>query len=198
MFKPAPTKLTIGSLDRPTLSVEADYNPKEIALSRTVPWATKDHVGKDQLEPEYNGSQPRTLDLELFFDAFERNYSLQDVIINLERLATPDPTASDDTLHRPHYCVVTWGQGERAAFPPIRCIIESVTTKITMFAKDGAPLRIVANVKVREARMKNDARFDAAMEKQLASAASKAAGKAADELRDDAEWQRRQLCNELE
>lgn len=198
MFQRTTIKLTIGSLDDPDLAVETDYNPKEIALSRTVPWGTKNHLGKDALDPEFTGSQPRSMELELFFDSYETGYPLQDIITNLETMATPTINASDETKRRPHYCIVTWGQGKRAAFPPMRCVIESVTTKITMFARDGAPLRIVANVKVREARMSDDKGFDAAAAKQLAAMASNAERRASEKERTDADWRRRQLANELE
>ena len=199
MFQRASVKLTIGSLDDPNLAVETDYNPKDLTLSRSVPWGIKNHVGKDALDPEFTGSQPRSMDLELFFDSYEQGYPLQGVITNLEAMATPtDITSTDETKRRPHYCLVTWGQGERAAFPPMRCVIESVTTKITMFARDGAALRIVANVKVREARMSNDGRYDAAAARQLAVMASNAEKRASDDQRTDAEWRRRQLANELE
>ena len=199
MFKKATAKLSIGSLDKPSLSIETDFNPKEVSLARTVPWSDKNHVGKDAMTPEYTGSQPRSLDLELMFDGYEINYALTDPIAILEELATPtDITSGTEKERRPHYCVVTWGCGKRAAFPPFRCVIESVTTKITMFAKDGAPLRVVANVKVREARMNDDKRFDAAEAKQLAWVSSKADGRTSDEQRQDAEWRRRELENELE
>lgn len=199
MFTRATVKLTIGSLDEPGLCVETDYNPKEISLARTVPWSDKNHVGKDPLDPEFTGSPPRSLDLELLFDAVEQGLSLQGIITNLETMATPsDITSSDVTKRRPHYCLVTWGQGERAAFPPLRCVIESLTTKITMFARDGAPLRLMVTLKVREARMTNDTRFDAAQAKQLAMQAANADKRASDDARAAAEWQRRQLANELE
>src|SRR6185312_16588516 len=101
------------------LAVETDYNPKELALSRSVPWGINNHVGKDALDPEFTGSQPRSMELELFFDGYEQGKTLHYVIINLERMATPaDHTATDETKRRPHYCLVTWGQGDRAAFPP--------------------------------------------------------------------------------
>jgi len=199
MFHRATVKLTIGSLDNPDLAVETDYNPKEVALSRTVPWGPKQHVGGTELDPEFTGSQPRSMDLELFFDSVETGYPLQGIITNLETMATPmDHTATNETKRRPHYCLVTWGQGERAAFPPMRCVIESVTTRITMFARDGAPLRLVANIKVREARLSNDKDFDGAAAKQLARMARDAEKNASDANRSDAEWRRRQLENELE
>ena len=199
MFNRATVKLTIASLDNPDLAVETDYNPKEVALSRTVPWGPKQHVGGTELDPEFTGSQPRSLEIELFFDAFETGYPLQGIITNLETMATPmDHTATDETKRRPHYCLVTWGQGERAAFPPMRCVIESVTTRITMFARDGAALRIVANIKVREARFSDDARFNGAAAKQLAASARNAEQRGSDAARSDAEWRRRQLANELE
>ncbi len=151
MFTGSIAKLSIGSLDNTKLSVEAHYNPKDLAYQRSVPWSAHplaDKAAKDQLEVEFTGAQPRTMELELLFDAFETTGTVQAQVDILDELA-----AVDGKLKRPHYCVVTWGErGVR----PLRCVIESLTVKYTMFDRMGAPKRAVCNVKVREAHLRGD------------------------------------------
>jgi len=162
MFKGSVAKLSIGSLDNTKLSVEAHYNPKDLAYQRSVPWSAHplaDKTAKDQMEVEFTGAQPRTMDLELLFDAFETSGTVQATVDVLDVLA-----AVDDNLRRPHYCVVTWGdQGVR----PLRCVIESLTVKYTMFDRMGAPKRAVCNVKVREAHLRGD--FEGTERDQMAA-----------------------------
>jgi len=143
-FEPARVKLSIGSLDDPSLAVHAQYNPKEVQLKRTVPWT--DH--KKEIV-EFGGTKPRAMSVELLFDGFEQHRSIQPQLDVLERLATVRGHARDNdpALQRPHWCVVAWGD----AMPKLRCVIESVTVKYSMFSDDGTPLRAVATVELKEA-----------------------------------------------
>jgi hypothetical protein len=153
MFKPSTAKLSIGSLDNPDLSIDAHYNPKELSFSRTVPWSPHPLANKnggDQLEVEFTGAQPRTMELELLFDGYESGTSVQECIDVIETLASVRKAEGEADERRPHYCVVAWGDG---GVKPLRCVIESVTVKYTMFDRTGTPLRAIANVKVREAHL---------------------------------------------
>ena len=143
-FTGASTKLSIGSLDKPTLAVHAQYNPKELQLKRTVPWT--EH--KQEIV-EFGGTKPRAMSVELLFDGYEQHRSIQPQLDVLEHLATVrDRTEEkDEALQRPHWCIVTWGN----AMPSMRCVIESLAVKYTMFASDGTPLRAVATVELKEA-----------------------------------------------
>jgi hypothetical protein len=145
-------KLTIASIDA-DLHVEAQYNPKELAFQKQVPWTPMvSTVGDDaagQLVLNYGGDQSRSLTLELVFDGFETNENVQYTVENLELLGMPrDPQSRDPEWRRPHRCVVTWGPGN---FRPFRCVIESVATKYTMFGEDGTPLRAICTVALKEA-----------------------------------------------
>lgn len=172
-FKNTMAKLAIGSLDDSRISVEAHYNPKELGAAREVPWSTRNQ-SKDAFDIEFTGSQPRTMELEMLFDCYEQEagVTVQDQLDVLEVLANPrDPHAKDAELLRPHYCVVTWGE---KGMHPMRCVILSLATKVTMFATDGTPRRATANVKIREVRIHRsdvDAGFDA----QVTAAARRAA-----------------------
>ncbi len=158
-FAPARAKLTIGSLDDPKLEVSAQYNPKEIDLQRTVGWKSLNprnvphhrRHDEDANDLEYTGGEGRTLSIEMLFDGFETNTSVEPQMEALDQLATsrnPQLKAANHELRRPHQCVVVWGvKGMR----PLLCVIESLAVKYTMFDADGMPLRGVATVKVKEA-----------------------------------------------
>lgn len=153
-------KLTNGSLDNSNLQVVAQYNPAELQFEKAVPWTQ--HSSRDnrpwfrrseraQADLEFTGAPGRGLSLELLFDGFETNCSVDDDAETLEELASvQDPDSDQDELRRPHYCVVTWGDDGMTAF---RCVIESVTTKYTMFSRSGKPLRALCSVKLREANV---------------------------------------------
>ena len=110
-FKNTMARLAIGSLDDTGISVEAHYNPKELGAQLPVGWPTRTRRSPGST-CEYDGSQPRTMSLEMLFDSYEQdeNATVQDQLDTLERLASPrDPDATTADLLRPHYCVVTWG-----------------------------------------------------------------------------------------
>jgi phage protein U len=157
-------KLAIGSIDKLELAVDAHYNPKELQSQRDVPWATRSQ-SHDAFDIEFTGSQPRTMDLEMLFDAYEQRGSVQaqlDVLEELASVRVPASKISDEL--RPHFCVVTWGE---KGMRPLRCVITSLTTKVTMFDSDGTPRRAIANLKVREIRI--DAREEANAEERIAT-----------------------------
>ena len=141
----APTaNLMIGSLEPgyASLGVIAQYNPKELQIEKPVPWTEKGaslHFDRPGL---------RTTTVELLFDGYEHATSVQAPIDVLEKLSTAqDLTDRFEARRRPHWCVATWGQ---AGIPPLRCVIESLTTKYTVFGRDGTPLRAVCTVKLKE------------------------------------------------
>jgi hypothetical protein len=161
-------KLTIGSLDDPSLTVSAQYNPKDIQIDRSVSWGqnngrdnrpTEDRPEGSQ-DAEYTGSPPRTMTVELLFDRYEVNptdwsqtRSVEPVVEALDRMACVQrPELVADRDRRPHHCIVTWGAGSACqGVRPFRCVIESLATKYTMFDRDGTPVRATCTVKLREA-----------------------------------------------
>lgn len=160
MFTRSIARLSIGSLDDASLSVDAHYNPKELQFQREVPWATHqlaNHSEEDALAVEFTGSRPRMMELELLFDCYERTpqddpRTIEQLVDVIETLATVRDPKADATHRRPHYCIVTWGD---SGVKPLRCVIESVAVKYTMFDRLGTPLRAICNIKVREARLKD-------------------------------------------
>jgi hypothetical protein len=153
-------KISIGSLDGGP-KVEAQYNPKELEISKTVPWSKVNEANKsngkstqDQgIHLEFTGAEGRSISVELLFDGYElkaggRGVDVAACVADLETLASVRvPGSKKEDERRPHRCVVTWGK----ALNEFRCVIESLSTKYTMFSPEGVPLRATCVVKLKEA-----------------------------------------------
>src|SRR5512140_2927212 len=131
--------LSIGSLDAVNLTVVADYNPKELQIDKQIPWhqhnslpiAKRTRDG-EQTDAEINSVPARSMTIELLFDGFEDNRSVQPQLDTLEAMSSiRNPDSKDESLRRPHYCLITCGA---AGIRPFSCVIESLSTKLTMFA----------------------------------------------------------------
>ena len=69
-------------------------------------------------------------------------------VADLETLASVRvPGSKKEDERRPHRCVVAWGE----VLSEFRCVIESLSTKYTMFSPEGKPLRATCVVKLKEA-----------------------------------------------
>ncbi|HVK87178.1 MAG TPA: hypothetical protein VM513_23820 [Kofleriaceae bacterium] len=55
-FQPAKAKLTIGSLDDTSLTVSAQYNPKELQVDQNVPWKKPEAATQTSTQPAAGGS----------------------------------------------------------------------------------------------------------------------------------------------
>ena len=154
--------LTIFSPDDPSssLQVEAQYNPKELEITRAVPWMkhqfanlgspkTMKEAAKERghLSLEFTGTDSRSVTVELLFDGYENQRSVGPQVDKLEKLATVrDPQSPLEDMRRPYRCVVVWGETLRN----FRCVIESLAIKYTMFSRSGVPLRATCTVKLKE------------------------------------------------
>lgn len=158
-FLPARAKLWIASLDKPELELHAQYNPKELQVDKQIQWS--DHGQRDnrteaertdsstQSDLEFNGVGERTIQLELLFDGYEKGVSVEPDVERLEELSTVhNPEASEEV--RPHHCLVGWGV-QLGGMRPFPCVIESLSTKYTMWDTNGTPLRATCTVKLKEA-----------------------------------------------
>ncbi len=154
MFQRAATKLSIASLDD-DVTVEAQYNPKELQISHTIGWSDHPSIAGQNTNTltEFAGTKPQTLSIELLFDGYETDgvagtCTVEEHIARLKTLATVRfPDSEKEHERRPHYCLVAWGE---RGLPPLRCVIESLTTKYTMFSRTGQVLRATVTVAVKE------------------------------------------------
>jgi hypothetical protein len=149
--RPEEGVIWIGSLDNRDLTVKAQYNPKELQVDKNIPWSKKNqanNANKDGLHLEFTGAEGRTMSVELLFDGYEEKKSVAGPVADLNEMASViDPESPDENKRRPHKCIATWGSTIQA----FTCVIESLSTKYTMFSEAGAPLRATCTVKLKEA-----------------------------------------------
>lgn len=144
--------VSIASCDA-NIQVDAQYNPGNLQVDLTVPWQKKSQTNKSNetgIQLEFTGAEGRELTLELLFDEYEtgNGKAVADKIAALNQMCSVlNANDPDETKRRPHLCIVTWG----TTIPKFKCVIESLSTKYTMFSEKGAPLRATCTVKLKEA-----------------------------------------------
>lgn len=153
-FDPAKEKISIASLDEPNnpeFLVKAQFNPKELQIDKSIPWSKVNQANQSNekgIHLEFTGAEGRSLTLELLFDGYETGQSVAGTVGTLEKLASVwKPESEKEDERRPHRCVAVWG----TALQNFRCVIESLSTKYTMFSTEGVPLRATCTVKLKEA-----------------------------------------------
>jgi hypothetical protein len=165
--------MEIGSLDSGGLNVKAQYNPKELQIDKTVPWQKHGKANANGLQLEFTGADPRVMSVELFFDGYEDNNpgKVEGPINTLETLTKVMDETGPAEKRRPHHCVVVWGNAS-GGYNKFKCVIDTMSTKYTMFSSSGAPLRATVTLKLKEA----DRVTMAKSEGSAPAAASKDAG----------------------
>jgi phage protein U len=162
-------EVSIGSLDDSGLTVYAQYRPHQLQIDKAATWNSHpNRKPENDLQLGYGGGGARSTSMELFFDAAEiPGGSVEESINKLTELASVrNPGSKDRRMQRPHHCVLVFGHVYQGAF---QCVIESLSTKITMFSPDGYPIRATVTVKLKETNSVDMSEED---ERQTRAAAS--------------------------
>jgi nucleoid-associated protein YgaU len=140
----------VGGGSKPGAPVDRipfQFNPKELAISKSAKWERKNARGsKSAGPPEFTGADPCKLTVELFFDATDTMDS--SVVARVEQLfACCVPT--DDSLGKkkasPPLVVLQWGKVKSFA-----AFVTSVQAKYTLFTAEGTPIRATCSVAMEE------------------------------------------------
>lgn len=140
-----PLKLTIVTIDGPTIQVTAQYNPKEISLDKSVPWNKHKNPKGDIPMLEFTNAENRSMSLELFFDKFEAKGSVQPDVEKLTRMTMINASAGSEEEKHPPRVIVAFGIASW-----FRGVIESLGVKYTMFDEKGMPVRATCSLKIKE------------------------------------------------
>lgn len=140
---------TIPDHGEDAITVEAQFNPKELQIESPITWKEHPAIGAQSVATkpmEFSAMGAETMKVELIFDAFEEDSNaVIDNIATLKRMASVLGSVGgsnkrerdrSDARERPSFCVATWGTQA-----PFRCVIESINVKYTMFSYDGTPVR---------------------------------------------------------
>lgn len=126
------------------------YNPTEVTTTKTATWhrpTTKS--AESTTNPEFAGTQPQTVQMTLFFDAW--NEPAGDVSGSVNTLlgwTKPTGPSRDRTLPNPPVLSFEWGVSR--ALADFRGYLKSVTAKYTMFSAAGSPIRATCQITLEE------------------------------------------------
>ena len=142
MIRKPTAKCSIFNLDTKA-EVEALFNPTELSISKSVPWSQHDESKGDNPHLEFTKAEPMELSVELLFDTYETRENVYELFI--KRLQSF--TLALETEKRPPMILFSWGE----QFPEFKGVITSLTTKYTMFLRDGRPVRAACSLKIKQA-----------------------------------------------
>lgn len=148
LYDPTPSKgAGAGKPGRLRGTLSFQFNPKEVTIAKTAKWERKTAKGaKKAGPPEFTGTEPCKLTMEMFFDASESHDT--SVVRSVETLfscCVPTDESIDKKQPSPPIVVLHWG--EMTSFP---AYVASVSAKYTLFTAGGTPIRAACSVALDE------------------------------------------------
>ena len=128
-------------------SIAFQFNPKELTIQKSAKWERERAKGsKTAGPPEFTGSDPCKLSLELFFDATAKDSG--GVVAAVEQLfgcCVPTDKTIGKKKAMPNLVIFHWGR--TTSFPGF---LTQISAKYTLFSADGTPIRAVCTVAMEE------------------------------------------------
>lgn len=139
-----------GSLSQPGPEmgrVDFQFNPKELALTKSASWTRETTKGsKKSSPPQYGGPQPSKLALEMFFDASaEQDTSVVKAVEKLFSCCVPTATSAQQKKESPPWVIFRWG-----GLTGFLAYVSQVQAKYTLFTSGGLPIRATCTVTLEE------------------------------------------------
>jgi hypothetical protein len=147
-FSKAKLRVDVGETSRTELAFL--YNPTEYTVTKGATWNRPQTRGaKSSGRPEFGGTNPQTVQLEIFFDDWEkRTGTVADDVAAL--LEWTKPTGPSVQRKRPEPPILVFDWGKNPALTSFRGYLKTVTAKYTLFDEKGKALRATANVTLEE------------------------------------------------
>ena len=119
--------------------LEVMFNPDEYTLNRSNQFASQSIPGLSSPLLQFVHGELRTLDMELFFDTYEKRLDVRTETQKIVRLLDIDPG-----LHAPPVLLLEWGTLQ------LRCVLVKASQKFVLFLEDGKPARARLSVTFNE------------------------------------------------
>lgn len=126
------------------------FNPTEYTVTKGATWNRPQSSGaKSATKPQFGGTNPQTLAMEIFFDDWEarKGTIAADVAALLE---WTKPTPASVQKKKPEPPILTFDWGNNPAIHDFRGYLKSISAKYTLFDTDGTPLRVSATITMEE------------------------------------------------
>jgi len=132
-------------------SLEFKFNPSEYSVSKGARWKLPERNMKDKQggKPEFLGSDPQTISLQIFFDDWEAAFG--NVTKDVDKLfdwCAPSRSSVSSEKHQPAELLLIWGSNSQLV--DRKFYLEKVSVKYTMFSRTGNPLRATADIVLKE------------------------------------------------
>jgi hypothetical protein len=157
MGQPSRGKIEVQEGSMTGQCVQFMFNPGEYSITKTNNWNLKAHKGSNVPQLEFGGGEPRTLQLELLFDASlpRKGMGSTDVRAATNQLFNfmmidkqPPLKGTNSKMGRPPKCRLVWGDDKNQ----FDCYITNCQVKYTMFNEQGVPIRAIATLTLKEER----------------------------------------------
>lgn len=129
---------------------DLEFNPDQLSINRSADWKfTPAPNVRKTTRPEFLGTQPRAMSVEVFLDRSDDPDS-NDVMKGVEALlACCQVTTLSYAADRPSppWVVFQWGSFSTARFT---AYVESVNASYTLFGTSGMPIRATCQLELRE------------------------------------------------
>ena len=126
------------------------YNPEQYTIEKSAEWSRPKAPGAESTpEPDYTSTNPTSVSMEIFFDAFEELAG--DVSRDVDTLFTwtkPTPVSRATNAPQPPLLMFQWGSS--SALSDFRGFLKSVSARYTLFRIDGTPIRATCNIRLEE------------------------------------------------
>lgn len=127
-----------------------DFNPAQLSLTRRAQWKTTPaQIERDGSLPEFMGSEPRQMSVEIFLDSSDEPTS-NSVLKKVESLlACCDVTTKSIAAKQPSppWVVFQWGSFSTARFT---AYVSSVEAAYSLFGTTGVPIRATCRLQLHE------------------------------------------------
>jgi hypothetical protein len=133
-----------------TPMLKFQFNPTEYTVSKSARWnRTPTRGAESATEPDYVGTNPTSVTMQVFFDASELpGGDVSADVSTLMEWTRPTPVSQAMNRGQPPLLRFIWGMNP--VLQSFQGYLKSVRANYTMFRMDGTPIRATANISLEE------------------------------------------------
>ncbi|AOS64296.1 CIS tube protein [Actinoalloteichus hymeniacidonis] len=142
---------SVGALPGATIArVPFQFNPNRLSLTKSTEWRrSPSRMAGEAALPEFVGSGPRSLSVEIFMDATAtHDTSVEDRVEKLMLGCVPTPKSLDNNKPASPWVRFEWGTARTTTF---NGVLTSFSVEYSLFDVDGTPLRASCSLGIEEA-----------------------------------------------
>ena len=127
-------------------TVDFAFNPTEYTIAKSAQWTRPQMKGgKKTGKPEFNGSNPQTLQMEILLDASAGGIdSVAEKVAKL--IGWVSPTEDSVKKKKPQPPILKFEWGTNPALTDFQAYLKTVTAKYLLFDVAGDAVRVTANI----------------------------------------------------